>query len=92
VNPTVICVTNNLRTYQEEGKHVISVCLVASGLSGTPRLMEPDKCEGWRWCDAHSLPQPHFEASLLAVECYLNQRFYLSGPGRVSGSVLPSTR
>jgi ADP-ribose pyrophosphatase YjhB (NUDIX family) len=78
MDPRVICVTNNLRTYQEEGKHVASICLLATDFSGTPRVMEPDKCEGWQWCDPHNLPQPHFEASQWTVRCYLDGRFYLS--------------
>lgn len=77
VHPTVMCVTNNLWTYHDEGKHVISICLVATEFSGKLRLMEPDKCEGWHWYDPHALPQPHFEASQLTVACYLEQKFYL---------------
>jgi 8-oxo-dGTP diphosphatase len=74
--PKVLCITNNLCTYREEGKHVVSVCLVATAFSGELQLMEPDKCEGWQWCDPLELPMPHFEASRLAVACYLEQCFY----------------
>jgi len=74
--PRVFCVTNNLRTYRDEGKHVISVCLVTSDFSGEPAVMEPEKCGGWQWCDPRNLPSPHFEASTIAVECYLEGGFY----------------
>ena len=79
VNPSVICVTNNLQTYKAEGLHVISVCLLAKGFSGNLAVMEPDKCSGWQWCDPADLPEPHFEASRMAISCYLEKRFYRQG-------------
>ncbi len=75
-DPKVIAVTNNLETYKEEGKHYISVVLLAEKYSGELKNMEPDKCEGWSWVDPRDLPQPHFEASRLAVGCYLRDSFY----------------
>ena len=79
LNPTVLCVTNNLQTYEAEGLHVISVCLLAKEFSGNLAVMEPDKCSGWQWCDPSDLPEPHFEASCLAIACYLEKRFYRQG-------------
>lgn len=76
VNPVVVGVSNNLETYKEEGLHVVSVFLLAKEFSGTLTLMEPTKCSGWQWCDPHSLPQPHFEASRIAIACYLEKKFY----------------
>ncbi|GAA4892848.1 NUDIX hydrolase [Ferrimonas pelagia] len=75
--PQVIAVTNNLETYQQEGVHSISVCLLAHHNGAQPSNLEPDKCAGWHWFDPHSpLPQPHFDASRQSIECYLSQQFY----------------
>lgn len=79
VNPTVLCVTNNLQTFAKEGLHVISVCLLATEFSGTLTLIEPDKCSGWQWCSPADLPEPHFEASRIAISCYLEGKFYRQG-------------
>ena len=79
VNPSVLCVVNNLETYKEEGLHVISVCLLAREFSGTLAIMEPDKCSCWLWRDASNLPEPHFEASRIAISCYLEKKFYRQG-------------
>ena len=79
VNPSVICVTNNLQTHKAEWIHVVSVGLLAKEFSGTLTLIEPEKCSGWQWCDHHSLPQHHFEASRIAIACYLEKRFYRQG-------------
>ncbi|MEI8249335.1 MAG: NUDIX domain-containing protein [Candidatus Taylorbacteria bacterium] len=74
--PTVIAVTNNLETYKKEGKHFISVILLIKRYSGELKVMEPTKCENWIWVDPHKLPEPHFEASRLAISCYLNKTIY----------------
>lgn len=77
LNPNVIAVTNNLDTYKEEGKHYISIVLLVENYSGELKNMEPEKCEEWIWADPKNLPQPHFDASQIAIECYLNNSFYL---------------
>ena len=79
VNPSVLCVVNNLETYKTEGLHVISVCLLAREVTGDTKVMEPEKCSGWQWCDPADLPEPHFEASRQAVACYLKGKFYRQG-------------
>ncbi|MGL5409064.1 MAG: nucleotide triphosphate diphosphatase NUDT15, partial [Shewanella sp.] len=48
--PQVCSVSNNLATWQAFGVHYISVALWAN-VCGEAILMEPDKCEQWRWCD-----------------------------------------
>ena len=78
-NPVVVGVSNNLQTYKAEGLHVISVCLLAKEFSGNLTVMEPDKCSGWQWCEPTALPQPHFEASSIAIACYLEKKFYRQG-------------
>ncbi|SDJ54368.1 ADP-ribose pyrophosphatase YjhB, NUDIX family [Ferrimonas sediminum] len=77
-NPQVIAITNNLRTYREEGQHFVSVVLVAPHGGDTPVNCEPDKCEGWQWVDPTRLPQPHFDASEQSIACYLSGNHYLS--------------
>lgn len=74
--PEVICVTNNLKTYQSEGYHSISVIMTARQYSGEPQLLEPDKCEGWIWVDPTQLPKPHFDASESAIYCYLQGQVF----------------
>jgi mutator protein MutT len=74
--PKVIAVTNNLETYKEEGKHYVSIILLVNKYFGELKNMEPEKCEDWIWVDPNKIPQPHFDASRLAVECYLKNSFY----------------
>jgi len=75
-DPTVIAVTNNLETFREDGKHYISIILLVKQYLGELKNMEPDKCEELIWFDPHELPEPHFDASRLAVQCYLKKSVY----------------
>lgn len=76
-NLKVVAVTNNLKTYQSSGKHYVSVNLHTKDFTGVPQNLEPNKCEGWFWVSPQELPQPHFDASEMAVQCFLQQRFYI---------------
>lgn len=78
-HPKVIGVTNNLRTYAMENKHYVSVILLATDFEGEARVMEPNKCESWFWSLPSDIPKPHFDASEFAVECWMNNQFYIPG-------------
>ena len=75
-NPEVIAITNNLKTYRNENLHYISVVLLAREFSGELKIMELEKCAEWLWADPKNLPIPHFDASRMAIDCYLEKTFY----------------
>ncbi len=76
-NPKVISITNNLRTFELENIHYVSVILYCEVFKGEPELCEPEKCEGWSWEDPNNLPQPHFDASETGIKCFLENKFYI---------------
>ena len=76
-DPRVFCVTNNLKTYEFEGKHYVSVNLYTNSFVGEAKVMEPTKCSEWIWCDINNLPQPHFDASEYAIACFREKSFYV---------------
>ncbi len=43
-----------------EGKHYITLYVLADAPEGAPRVMEPAKCAEWRWCAWDALPTPLF--------------------------------
>lgn len=81
-NPKVIALTNNLETYKEDGVHFISIIFHTKEFTGTPKIMEPDKCESWDWYDPKELPEPHFDASRYGIKCWLEGKFYVR-PGKL---------
>lgn len=75
--PHVFGLSNNLKTYQEEGKHTVSVCLHAEYTGKpAPQIMEPEKCAQLMWVDPNNLPEPHFEASRTAITLWQQGQFY----------------
>lgn len=75
-DPKIIAVTNNLKTFKNEGVHYISIILLSKDFSGTPKIMEPEKHEKWIWASPKNIPMPHFDASERGIECYLEGIFY----------------
>lgn len=50
--------TNDI--FVEEGKHYVTLFVIADYAGGTVELREPDRCAAWLWCDWEALPQPLF--------------------------------
>ena len=52
--------TNNI--FPDEDRHSITLYVVADYISGTEQILEPDKCEEWRWVrwNPENFPQPLF--------------------------------
>ena len=66
--------TTNLRKYQP--KHYVDIGMLVEWVSGTPRVMEPDKIESWRWYDLDNLPEPLFGCTENYIESYRTGRPY----------------
>ncbi|MEK6908812.1 MAG: NUDIX hydrolase [Nanoarchaeota archaeon] len=61
--------TNDLHI--SEGKHYITLFLIGDYVSGEVRIMEPEKCEEWKWFSWNQLPKPLF----LPIENLLKKGF-----------------
>ena len=46
--------------FRAEGKHYVTLFVIAHSAAGEPILCEPDKCSEWRWCRWPDLPTPLF--------------------------------
>jgi len=47
--------------FSAEGKHYVTLFVIARHAHGEAALMEPGKCLGWRWFGWHELPAPLFQ-------------------------------
>jgi 8-oxo-dGTP diphosphatase len=63
----------NLRLWQ---KHYIDIGVVADWKSGEPRVMEPEKVEGWEWFSIDNPPEPLFVPSALTIEAYKTGKIF----------------
>ncbi len=50
--------TNDI--FHTEAKHYITLFMLADYDSGEVQVMEPEKCEEWRWFDWNHFPEPLF--------------------------------
>ena len=46
--------------FEPEGKHYVTLFVVADRQSGSPELREPEKCDTWQWFEWGSFPEPRF--------------------------------
>lgn len=46
--------------FAAEGRHYVTLFVVAEAEDGEPRVCEPDKCREWRWFSRDALPEPLF--------------------------------
>lgn len=46
--------------FEAEGKHYVTLFVIAEAVSGVVRLKEPDKCSRWDWFPWPQLPHPPF--------------------------------
>jgi 8-oxo-dGTP diphosphatase len=65
----------NIKKYAP--KHYVHIGLTADWKSGEPKVLEPEKCEGWDWYDLKNLPNPMMEMSYLSIEYYKTGQNYL---------------
>lgn len=55
-----------------DGKHYVTIQMIADWKSGEPRVMEPDKFEGeWAWYGINEIPEPRF----LSLNNFLNNPY-----------------
>jgi len=50
--------TNDI--FPQEGKHYVTLFMIADHASGEVAALEPEKCEKWEWFAWDALPQPLF--------------------------------
>ena len=62
--------TNDI--FEKEGKHYITIIMLADYDSGEVQLREPDKCESWQWFSWKNLPQPLFVPIQNLLKCGFN--------------------
>lgn len=51
----------------DNGKHYITIAMIADYISGEPQVLEPDKMTRWQWADWNNLPQPLMLPSINAL-------------------------
>ncbi len=64
----------NMKEYAP--KHYIDIAVLCDWESGEPKVMEPEKCEGWAWYGINEIPQPLFKSWPSIIEAIKTDRNY----------------
>ncbi len=64
----------NFKTYAP--KHYVDIGLLADWKSGEPQVLEPHKCEEWKWFSLNNIPSPHFAACDTEIEALKTGQTY----------------
>jgi 8-oxo-dGTP diphosphatase len=72
-NLRFICVSN-INTYAP--KHYIDIDFIADWQSGEPKVLEPEKCEGWGWYSLGDLPKPLNYLTEVLLESLKNKNYF----------------
>ena len=75
----LVSVADEMRYIASDDKHYLNLCLEAVYQGGQPVIMEPDKCQEWRWFDMNDLPDKILEGTELGIKNYLAGKIYQSG-------------
>ena len=54
--------------FEKEGKHYVTLYIVADWKSGEAKVLEPEKCEEWRWFEWNEMPRPLFKSIVPLLE------------------------
>lgn len=65
-----------LQNFKLYDKHFVDVGFLVDWQDGEPKIMEPEKCEGWAWYDMDKIPQPLFEGCKTCIEAFKTGRNY----------------
>ena len=69
-NTRFITFTNDIA--KEAGMHYLTLFYEADWKAGEALVMEPDKCEEWKWSRWDSLPQPLFTSTRSLIDSGYN--------------------
>lgn len=72
----LISVADELRYIKTDNKHYLNIGILAKYKGGEPRVIEPNKCRGWRWFNLNNLPEKIFEGSELTIKNYRAKKIY----------------
>jgi 8-oxo-dGTP diphosphatase len=64
--PKVWTVVNTV--FPDEDRHYACIFLICDWISGEAKVMEPDKCEEWKWFECYDLPSPLIEGCRILKE------------------------
>lgn len=73
---SLVSVADEMRYIATDGKHYLNLGIKAIYNGGEPKVMEPDRCQEWKWFDLDNLPAPLFEGTRLTLRNHKAGKIY----------------
>lgn len=72
----LISVADEMRYAETDGKQFLNIGVKAKYKGGEPRVMEPEKCQEWRWFSLDNLPDKLLEGTELTIKNLKAKKIY----------------
>ena len=72
----LVSVADEMRYIKTDGKHYLNIGIRAKYKGGEPKVMEPTKCEEWKWVGLNDLPEKLFEGTALILRNFRDKKIY----------------
>ncbi|NQU82420.1 MAG: NUDIX domain-containing protein [Parcubacteria group bacterium] len=71
----------NLVNDTRQDEHYLQVGFLAKDVvdDKEPKLMEPDRCEEWKWFDLDNLPENIFVGHIKQIQAFKENRYFIDG-------------
>lgn len=76
----LISVCDEMRYIKTDNKHYLNLGVLGTDVHGELRVLEPEKCQEWKWFDQDDVPSNLFEATALTLLNYRQGKIYQSPP------------
>lgn len=73
---SLISVADEMRYIKTDNKHYLNLGVKAAYNGGTPKVMEPEKCEKWRWFNLDNLPEKILEGTEYTIGNFKAGKIY----------------
>ncbi|MFA6428532.1 MAG: NUDIX domain-containing protein [Candidatus Buchananbacteria bacterium] len=72
----LISVADEMRYIKTDNKHYLNIGIKAIYNGGEPKIMEPNKCQGWSWFALNNLPEKILEGTELIIKNFKARKIY----------------
>lgn len=72
----LISVADEMRYIESDGKHYLNIGVKAIYRGGDPKVMEPEKCETWKWFNFEEIPKKLYAGTELVLNNFKENKIY----------------
>lgn len=75
----LVSVSDEMRYIKTDNKHYLNLGVIGKYQGGESQVMEPEKCQEWKWFSLNALPDNLFEATAYTLRNFKDKKIYQPG-------------